>query len=171
MATYTSQGQRGKKRPRPLSEYGKQLKEKQKLKTLYNLREAQLRKIVKEASSPDLLINLLESRLDNVVFRLGLAQTREQARQLVSHDHFLVNGRHVNIPGYQVKKGDTLSLKEKSVKKSVFQNILPFLKKQKLPAWLELDIEKLEGKIIGRPQLEEVSMPVEIPVIFEYYSR
>ncbi len=171
VTTTTFPGQKGRRRPRALSEYGKQLQEKQKLKNLYNLREAQLRRYIKNAQDLTSLINALESRLDNVVFRLGLAQTREQARQLVSHGHFLVNGKPINIPGYETKKGDVVRPKEKSTKKSIFQNIIPQLKKQKPPSWLELDIEKLEGKVLGRPNLEEASPPVEIPVIFEYYSR
>jgi small subunit ribosomal protein S4 len=173
-------GKKGKRRVSPLSEYGKELQEKQKLKNWYNLREAQFRKYVKEVLSSrgkaekdpsDLLIKILESRLDSVIFRLGLASSRSQARQLVSHRHFLVNGRVVNIPSYQVKKGDIIKIKPESLKKNIFQNISARLKKQKIPSWLSFDFKNLEAKMVGEPSLEEVAPPVEIPVIFEYYSR
>jgi len=159
------------RRPRAISEYGKQLQEKQKLKSLYNLRERQFRKYIEEAENAKELILALESRLDNVVFRLGLAISREQARQLVSHSHFLVNGKPINAPAYRLKKGDIVQPKEKSFKKSIFQNLIPVLKKQKPPSWLTLDAENFQGKIVGEPTLEESSVPVAIPVIFEYYSR
>jgi small subunit ribosomal protein S4 len=161
----------GRKSPRTISEYGKQLREKQKLKNLYSLREAQFRKIVRKSATPDLLIKLLENRLDNVVFRLGFAISRKQARQLVSHGHFLVNGKPINLPSYILRKGDVVKLKERSINKTVFKNILPLLKKQKLPSWLTLNVEKLEGKVVGIPSLEEAVLPVEFPLIFEYYSR
>lgn len=173
-------GQKGKRRPSPPSEYGKELREKQKLKNWYNLREAQLRKYLKEVlfsrgkaekDLSDLLIKVLESRLDSVIFRLGFASSRAQARQLVSHRHFSVNGKPVNIPSYPVKKGDIITIKPQSLKKNIFQNISVKLKKQKIPSWLVFDVKSLEGKIIGEPSLEEVAPPVEIPVIFEYYSR
>lgn len=170
-------GQKRKKRMSPLSEYGKELREKQKLKNWYNLKERQFRKYVKETlaqrgkveDATVLLIRKLESRLDNVVFRLGFTPSRPQARQLISHGHFLVNKRAVNIPSYQVKKGDKISFR--SAKKTVFQNLPALLKKYQPPSWLELNIEKLEGKIKDLPSLEEVAPPSEIPAIFEYYSR
>jgi small subunit ribosomal protein S4 len=116
------------------------------------------------------LIKELESRLDNVVFRLGFASSRAHAKLLVSHGHFLVNKKTINIPSFQVKKNQEISLKESSVKKAIFQNLKNMLKKQKVPSWLELDIDKLSGKVIGEPALEEAP-PAEIPAIFEYYSR
>lgn len=172
-------GQKGKRKLKALSEYGKELKEKQKLKNWYNLRENQFRKYVKETlakrgkveDATSLLIKTLESRLDNVVFRLGFASSRSQARQLVSHSHFLVNGKVINIPAYQVKKGDKIIIQAAARKKNIFQNLPTLLKKYKAPAWLELNIEKLEGKVIGEPSLEEAAPPVEISAIFEYYSR
>lgn len=180
MAATQNPGQKGKRRPRALSEYGKQLQEKQKLKSLYNLREAQLRKNVKEVFDSrgktdkdisHMLIKALEERLDNVVFRLGLAISRPQARQLVSHGHFLVNGKSTNIPSQRVRKGDIIKLKPKKSGKKIFQNIAAILKKHNVPSWLSLDIENLEAKVVGQPTLEEAAPPVEIPVIFEYYSR
>ncbi len=172
-------GQKRKRKPSPLSEYGKELREKQKLKNWYNLKEAQLKKYVKEVLKSrgkiedpvSLLIELLENRLDNVVFRLGFAASRSQAKQLVSHSYFLVNGRAVNIPSYQVKKDDIITLKPQKLKKNIFRNLSFKLKKQKIPSWLKLDIEKLEGKVIARPSLEEAVPPVEISSVFEYYSR
>ncbi|MDI6591378.1 MAG: 30S ribosomal protein S4 [Patescibacteria group bacterium] len=177
-------GQKGKRRPTPLSEYGKELREKQKLKNWYNLKEAQFRKYVKEVleairsskrgkvrDPAASLIKTLESRLDNVIFRLGIASSRAQARQLISHGHFLVNDKIVNIPSYLVKKGDKITPSPHSLKKTFFQNLPSLLKKQKIPSWLELNIEKVEGKVKEEPNLEEAAPPAEILAIFEYYSR
>lgn len=172
-------GQKGKRRLAPLSEFGKQLREIQKLKSWYNLRERQFKKYVKEVLAKrgkvedlgEILIRLLEKRLDNVIFRLGLATSRSQARQLISHGHFLMNGRSINIPSYQVKKGDVISIKPQKAKKANFQNLKNLLKKHNLPSWLRLDLEKLEAKVVGEPTLQEAAPPVEISSIFEYYSR
>jgi small subunit ribosomal protein S4 len=172
-------GQKKKRRPTPPSEYGKALREKQKLKNWYNLKERQFKNYVKKIlgrrgrveDASNLLIKTLESRLDNIVFRLGLATSRPQAQQLVSYGHFLVNGKPINTPSYLVKKGDTILIKEQKAKKAIFQNLKNLLKKHKPPGWLELDIDKLGGKVIGEPNPEEVAPPVEISAIFEYYSR
>jgi len=168
-------GEKGKMRVKALSEYGKELREKQKLKNWYNLEERQFRKYVKESlKKPDaanLLVKTLESRLDNVIFRLGFSSSRSQARQLISHGHFLVNGKVVNIPGYLVREGDKITISPRSGKKVIFQNLKNLLKKYKTPSWLELNAEKLEGKVIGLPTLEEAAPPVEISAIFEHYSR
>lgn len=173
-------GQVRKRRRRGFSEYGFQLREKQKLKNLYNLREAQFRKIVKEVLGfrrgaakdvSQLLVQTLESRLDNVVFRLGFATSRAQARQFVSHGHFLVNGKSINVPSYCLKKGDIVKLKQASLQKSFFKNVLSQLEKKRAPSWLEFDSDKLEAEVIEEPLAQEVDLPVEIPVIFEYYSR
>ena len=168
-----------KRRPRPLSEYGKQLSEKQKLKRLYNLKEAQFKNYVKEilkkggrVEDPTIiLVKKLEMRLDNVIFRLGFAKTKPQARQLVSHGYFLINEKKVNIPSYQVRKGDKISVSPKKVQKKIFQNLPQILKKYEPPSWLQLDKGKLEGKVVGEPSAQEASLPVEIPAIFEFYSR
>lgn len=172
-------GRKGKRRVRGLSEYGKEIREKQKLKFWYGLRERQFRKYVKEALEerkkgqdiPSFLIKSLESRLDNAVFRLGLADSRKQARKLITQKHFLVNGKPVNFPSFELKKGNLISVKPASFKKTYFQNLNLTLKKYQPPAWLGLDKDKLEGKIMGEPTLEEVNVPVEIPVILEFYSR
>ena len=172
-------GQKKKKRSRALSEYGKELREKQKLKNWYNLGERQfgkyVRKILAARGKVDdaeaLLIKTLESRLDNVIFRLGFAPSRGSARQLISHRHFLVNGRPINISSYLVKKGDKIILKSGSAKKTVFKNLSTMLKKQKTPSWLKLNADKLEGEVVGFPSVDEVSPPAEISSIFEFYSR
>ncbi len=172
-------GQKGKRKPSPLSEYGKELREKQILKNWYNLKEKQFRKYVKEIlrrrhraeDVADFLIKKLESRLDNVVFRLGFVSSRAQARQLISHGHFLVNDKKINIPAYQLKKGDKITISDMARKKTIFQNLSTLIKKRKPPSWLQLNVEKLEGKMIGQPSLEEAMPPVEISSIFEFYSR
>lgn len=172
-------GQKRKRRKGPPSEYAIQLAEKQKLKIWYNLSERQFKNYVKKVlgkrarikDTATELIKILEFRLDNVVFRLGFAKSKIQARQLVSHSLFLVNGKSVDIPSFSVKKGDIISLKPQKVKKTIFKNLKNLLKKHKTPNWLELDVEKLEGKVIGEPSLEEAAPPVEISTIFEYYSR
>ncbi len=172
-------GQKGKRRPKALSEYGKELREKQKLKNWYNLKERQFRKYVKKAlgargkveDASVFLIKTLESRLDNVIFRLGFAPSRSSARQLISHGHILINSRPVNIASFSVKKGDKINIKPSSSKKNIFRNLPSVLKKYNPPPWLSLVAGKLEGKVIGIPNLEEVAPPVEISSIFEYYSR
>jgi small subunit ribosomal protein S4 len=172
-------GEKRKKRIRSLSEYGKELKEKQKLQNWYNLRERQFRRYIKDAlkargkveDAGILLIEVLESRLDNVIFRLGLASSRSQARQLISHRHFLVNDKPINIPSYLVKKGDKIKIKPASLKKGIFQNLAAVLKKHTPPSWLRLDPKNLEAKVVGKPSLEEAAPPTEISPIFEYYSR
>lgn len=172
-------GKKGKRRPRGLSEYGKELKEKQKLQNWYNLREKQFRRYVKMAlgarhkveDAEALLIKLLESRLDNVVFKLGFAVSRAAARRLVSHRHFLVNGKIVNIPSYSAKKGDKISLNPKSLKKNIFKNLSVVLKKHTPSSWLKLEAEKFEGEVIKEPTLKEAMPPAEISSIFEFYSR
>lgn len=172
-------GEKGKRRKRPLSEYGKELSEKQKLKNWYNLKEKQFRKYVKEVlekrgkveDAGALLIKKLETRLDNVVFRMGFASSRAQARQIISHCHFLINEKKVNIPSFQIKKGDKITLRPVSRKKTIFQNLPTTLKKYRPPSWIELNIEKMEAKIIAEPTLEEAAPPAEISAIFEFYSR
>ena len=170
---------RGKRRTSSLSEYGKELREKQKLKNWYNLSEKQfqtyvkkiLKKGAKEEDTATLLIRKLEKRLDNVIFRLGFTSSRVHARQLVNHRHFFVNDKKVNIPSYQVKKGDKISVHPSSAKLALFQALSEYLKKYQTPSWIKLDAKKMEGKIIGEPSIEEVSPPVEMSAIFEYYSR
>ncbi|MCK4781951.1 30S ribosomal protein S4 [Candidatus Parcubacteria bacterium] len=174
-------GQKGKKRPRGLSEYGRELQEKQKLRNLYNLSEKQFKNYVKEVlekkgritDTSDFLIKKLEMRFDNVIYRMGFASSRAQARQLVSHGHFLINNKPVNIPSYQLKKGDKITARQKFLKSKFLQSIFSALKKYQAPSWLKLNYsqEKIQGEVIGVPCLEETAPPAEISAIFEYYSR
>ncbi|MBZ9569377.1 30S ribosomal protein S4 [Patescibacteria group bacterium] len=172
-------GQKRKRRLRTLSEYGKELREKQKLKNWYNLEERQFKRYVEQAlesrgkaeDNVTFLIKKLESRLDNVIFRLGFASSRAQARQLVNHGHFSIDGKAVDIPSYQLKKGNKITLHPTSREKNIFQNLQTKLKKYQPPSWLSLDIKTLTGEVIASPSLEEVAPPAEIPIIFEFYSR
>ena len=172
-------GQKKRRRRSQLSEFAKELKEKQKLKNWYNLSEKQFRNYVKEilrkrgkiTNMAALLIQKLESRFDNIIFRLGFAASHNQSRQLVSHGHFLINGRRVNIPAHQLKKGDKISINPVSQKKKTFGNLSQTLKKYQAPSWLKLNMEKLEGEVVGEPTLEEANPVAEISTIFEYYSR
>jgi len=172
-------GQKGKRRTSPLSEYGKELKEKQKIRNWYNLSETQFKKYVKDIlkkrktieNPAQLLIEKLEKRFDNVIFRLGFASSHPQARQLVSHGHFLINNKPINIPTHEMKVGNKISVRPNSLKKTAFQNQIKIIKKHEIPSWLKLNKEKLEGEIIGKPTLEEVAPPAEISAIFEFYSR
>jgi small subunit ribosomal protein S4 len=161
------------------SEYKKSLQEKQTLKRWYGLSEKQFKKYVqntleKMGKVEDLsseLIRVLERRLDNTIYRLGFAKTRAQARQLVSHGFFMINGKAVNIPSYPVKKGDIISIKENKKQKVVLKELANDLKKTETPAWLQLDKNKLTAKASGEPNLDEVKPPAEISLIFEFYSR
>lgn len=161
------------------SEYKKALLEKQKLKNWYGLGERQFSKYVKSVLAKrgkiqnigDELIKILEKRLDNVVFHLGFSKSKKEARQLVSHGYFLVNNKPINIPSYEVKKGDVITIKETKKKKNIFKDISGRLKKKEVPLWLELNKETLVGKIKAEPTLAEVMPPAEISTIFEFYSR
>jgi len=174
-----SPGPKAKKRTKNLSEYGKELREKQKLKKWYGLEEKQFQKYVrgilkargKVADAGTALIGILENRLDNVVFRLGFAPSRTAARQMVSHGHFTINNKPIDIPSYLVKKGDKINVKPGSAKKTIFQKVSPQLAKHNPPSWLELSAKELEGKVIGSPNLEEAAPPAEISSIFEFYSK
>lgn len=176
-----SPGFQGKKRRkrRSGSEFDKQLREKQKLKNYYRLKEYQFREYVKKAfarrgrvaDTQTLLIQSLEKRLDNVVFRLGFAGSRVQARQIVNHGHILVNAKKINIPSYQVEKKDKIGLAPNFQKSTIFQNLELTLKNYQTPKWLKLDSKKIEGEIIGEPSFEESAPPADISTIFEYYSR
>ena len=171
--------QRKRRRAILLSEYGKELAEKQKLKNYYGLREKQFKRYVEEIlkargkveDAGILLIKKLEKRLDNVVFRLGFARSRREARELVSHGHFLVDSKPINIPSFQVEKGQVISVKESKKKKPYFKNLSVFLKNYQPPAWLKLDSQKLEGKIIEEPTGEDIGVPLDVSAIFEFYSR
>ena len=169
-------GIHGKKRRRAISEYGTQLAEKQKICRIYDIRERQFKRYFREASKEkgiigDNLLKKLETRLDNVIFKLGLAESRKKARQFVSHGHILVNNKKVNIPSFQVKPKDVIKVKKVSLGLAAFKDLGTKLKKFKTSDWLSLDKNKLEGKIVSYPQREDISIPVDMQMIVEYYSR
>ncbi len=172
-------GPQKKRKGGSASEYKKSLREKQSLKKWYGVSERQFKRYVNETLAKmgkvdnvaNELIKVLEKRLDNVVFRLGFGKSRLHARQLVSHGLFTVNGKPVDVPSYQVKKGDVIAIKESKKKKNVFADLQTILKKKETPAWLTIDKTKFEGKTIGDPNLDEVNPPAEISQIFEFYSR
>ena len=171
-----SPGVHGQSRRRRISEYGQQLAEKQKVRHTYGVSERQFKNYFKEivqqkGNKEELLIQKLENRLDNVVFRLGWACSRNLARQIVSHGHILINGRKLDIPSYQVKKGDIIKIKEKSKKLTLFQELKATLKKYEVPKWFSLDKQKLEGEVKSQPKLEDIGKIGEISMIIEYYSR
>jgi len=175
----TPPGPQKKRRGGAPSEYKKSLAEKQTLKKWYGLSEKQFKRYVNETLNKmgkvdDVsaeLIRKLEKRLDNVIFRLGFAKSRVQARQLVSHGYFYINGKSVDVPSYQVKSSDLIALKANKKTKKVFKDLESELKRKEIPVWLQLDKNKLEAKIIGEPNLDEVKPPAEISLIFEFYSR
>ena len=170
-------GQHGKAKVRRMSEFGQQLAEKQKLKLIYGLREKQFKKYFDFASkksgvTPQIMMELLERRLDNVVFRLGFAPSRASARQLVGHGHIFVNGKKVSSPSYSVKPGEQVDIKESSKAKKIFAEVRTVLKKFQPPSWLELDKEKMSAKIVSIPDKEFLlGIPVEVYKVLEYYSR
>jgi small subunit ribosomal protein S4 len=168
-------GQAGKKRPRD-SEYRVQLREKQKTKRIYGLLEKQFRGYYELATrqqgiTGENLLRLLESRLDNVVYRLGFAKSRDEARQVVRHNHITVNGRRVNIPSYRVRPGDVVAVGEKSRDLLVIKTSLISSEKIEVPGWLEVDIEKLQGKVLSLPAREMIDAPVREQLIVELYSK
>ena len=159
---------------RKMSEYGLQLREKQRAKFIYGILEKQFRNTFEKASKKkgitgENLLIMLEERLDNVVYRLGLSTTRREARQLVVHRHFTVNGKIVNIPSYQVKPGDVIKVREKSQSSPKFKEIKEM--QVGVPAWLRIDREKLEGKVLADPTREEIDTPIEEHLIVELYSK
>lgn len=171
----TRPGVHGKKR-RKLSEYGKLLIAKQKIKLSYGIREKQFKKYYEEAAkhkglTSALFLQKLESRLDNVVYRLGFAPSRISARQYVSHGHFLINGRRITSPSYRIKVNDLITINPFKKEKDMFKNIKTALKKYKPPAWLSFDAEKLEGKVIALPAPEQVQSPFDFGAVIEYYSK
>jgi len=170
-------GQPRARRPRPLSEYGRQLIEKQKARYTYCLKERQLAsyvvKVRREArGNPTArLFQLLESRLDNVVFRLGLANSRLFARQIITHGHITLNGRRVNIPSAAVKVGDSIGIRPQSRAGGMFKNLEEKLKNYEPPAWLLWDEQVQVGKVVAEPVIGEAEVDVNFGAILEFYSR
>ncbi len=169
-------GQHGpKKRAGASSSYGKQLLEKQKAKIIYGLREKQFRGYVEEASRREgdsgvNLQKLLEMRMDNVVYRLGFAETRAQARQFVGHNLFILNGKKMNIPSHLVKIGDEISLKPNKQKKVIFETIADKLSKVDAPSWLSIDASQKSGKVLSAPQESDFDKIFDVRLIIEFYS-
>jgi len=169
-------GQHGQKRKQKTSEYGLQLREKQKTKRTYGVSEKQFRNSFKRADrqtgiTGENLLILLERRLDNVVFRLGLASSRKEARQLVNHDHFNINGKKANIPSMLVKAGDFIQVKEGSISSPKFDDIKAAAAYKTPPEWLEVDAENLNGKVVALPTREQIDTVVSEQLIVELYSR
>lgn len=169
-------GQHGQSRMRKTSDYAIQLREKQKVRRMYGMLEAQFRKYFEKAErikgvTGEILLQLLERRLDNSVYRLGFASSRTQARQLVKHNHFQVNGRRVDIPSFQVSVGDVISLKEKSRKIEVILDSLDAVVRRGVPSWLELEQDNFKGTVKTLPERQEITMPIQEQLIVELYSK
>ena len=161
---------------RKVSEYGMQLKEKQKLKFIYGVLEKQFYHYYElaakmEGQAGNNLIVLLESRLDNVVYRMGLASTRRESRQLVNHGHFLVNGKKVDIPSYRVKVGDVITLRDKSKSSTKFKDNLEITKSRVVPAWLDEQRDEYKATVTRMPTVEDLDYEVEAHLIVELYSK
>ena len=169
-------GQHGRGRKRKPSEYAVQLSEKQKAKYIYGVLEKQFHNLFNKASrksgiTGENLLQLLESRLDNVVYRLGISPTRRAARQLVSHKHFLVNNKCVNIPSFQLRADDVINVREKSKKMDLFQDSLRKIQGDNPMPWLEIDKAQLKGKFISVPDRDEITEPLNEQLIVELYSK
>ncbi len=161
---------------RRVSDYGVQLREKQKARRIYGVMERQFRRYFREAERrPGMtgsnLLRLLETRLDNVVYRLGFASSRAQARQLVRHGHFQVNGRKTDIPSYLVEPGDEIAVGDNSKGKPYFRDLAKGLEEKAVPGWLSLDLESLTARVLDLPSKEEVETPISEQLVVEYYSR
>jgi len=168
-------GQHGQGRKK-LSEYGLQLREKQKAKRYYGVLESQFEKYFEMANKKagvtgENLLQILESRLDNVAYRLGFALSRAEARQLVSHGHFLVNGKRVNIPSYLIKEGDVISVCDKSKSLAKIKAVLEDTESKVIPKWLELDRENAKGKVVALAQRDDIDLDIQETLIVELYSK
>jgi len=168
-------GEHGQRRTKT-KDYGLQLREKQKVRRTYGILERQFRRYFRLASrsagvTGEVLLRLLEMRLDNVVYRMGFAVSRAQARQLVRHGHFTVNGRRVDIPSCEVRPGDTVAVCEKAHDMLVIQQALSGATLDAVPEWMEVDHERLAGKIVKEPSRDEMAVPVKEQLVVELYSR
>ena len=176
LGIYKKSNRQLKRSNRKMSEYGLQLREKQKAKFIYGVLEKPFRNYFEKAqrqpgmTGPNLMI-LLESRLDNVVFRMGLARTRREARQIVDHKHVTVNGKQVNIPSYLVKAGDVIEIKEKCKGSQRYKDILEVTAGRLVPGWIEADQENLKATVKELPTRDEIDVPVDEMLIVELYSK
>jgi small subunit ribosomal protein S4 len=165
----------GARRPKALSEYGAQLIEKQKIRFSYGITERQLSNYVEKAThikgagTAEKFYEELESRLDNVIYRMGLGASRRATRQMVSHGHFIVNDHRITIPSYEVKTGDVIKIREGSKSKKIFDNLVERLKDYNAPAWLSFDASKMEGRILAKPKNIETFL--DLNAVLEFYSR
>lgn len=171
----TPPGEQGR-RPQKVQGYGLQLREKQKVKRIYGVLERQFRIYFKKAAqmkgvTGENLLQMLERRLDNVLFRLGYARTRSQARQLAVHGHVMVNGRKVNIPSYLVKENDEIKFREKSKKLPLLEDAIQFSQGRGVPSWLERNENEFSGKIIAMPDRDAIDLPINEQLIVELYSK
>ncbi|HEX2915047.1 MAG TPA: 30S ribosomal protein S4 [Chloroflexia bacterium] len=172
----TAPGVHGAKRQRKMSDFGLQLREKQKARRIYGILEKQFSKHYSEAkripgATGERLLQILELRLDNIVYRLGLADSRPQARQIVRHGHITVNGRTTDIPSYIVKAGDTIAVKENSKGKEYFKIAAETVGKTDVPGWLNLDARNLSGRVVNIPARADLDVVLDEQLIVEYYSR
>ncbi len=172
----TRPGQHGTNRPRKASGYAQQLREKQKVRRTYGLLERQFRKNFETAAkrsgrTSENLMQILEMRLDNLVYRFGFADSRAQARQLVNHGHFSVNNRKVDIPSYIVKPNDVIAVRERSKGLEYFKTRALMLAQKGIPAWLSLDIAGMSGRVISLPSRTELELPFDEQMVVEYYQR
>jgi small subunit ribosomal protein S4 len=169
-------GQHGQGRRRKISEYAVQLREKQRLKRMYGLLESQFRRYFTMAErsreiTGEALLKLLERRLDNMVYRLGMARSRAEARQLVRHSHFLVNGKRVDVPSFLTKPGDVISVREKSRQKDTFKRAIELSERRGVPTWLALDAQNFSGTVVKVPERDELTIPVNERLVVELYSK
>jgi len=169
-------GQHGKDRKAKIVGYGLQLREKQKAKRMYFAQEGQFRNYFEKAArskgvTGEILLQQLERRLDNIVYRLGFAVARRQARQLVRHGHIAVNARKVNIPSFQVSVGDEITVRENSRKLVILEGAKEFASHQTAPAWLEIDRDAYRGRVLSLPRRDEINLPVNEQLIVELYSK
>lgn len=168
---------KGKGRPKPRSEYGVQFLEKQKAKFTYGMTERQFANYVgssqkTKGSNPAIILNQnLETRLDNLIYRLGIAVSRTFARQIVSHGHILVNGRKNNIPSYSVKIGDKISIRKQSSDNAIFRDLANKMKGVKIPKWVKFDTEKMAAEIVSLPELSDGDQTLNLNTVIEFYSR
>jgi small subunit ribosomal protein S4 len=161
---------------RKLSDYGVQLREKQKVRKIYGLLERQFRRYFYEAErrkgiTGEILLQLVESRLDNIVYRMGFAPNRRRARQLISHGHIVVNGKEINLPSYQVKEGDSVSVKDSSRDMPEIIDSLSKVEHRGIPAWVEVDSVSHTGKVLRIPSRDEIQLPIQEQLIVELYSK
>jgi small subunit ribosomal protein S4 len=168
-------GQHGQRRSKQ-SDYGIQLREKQKVRRIYGISEKQFRIAFKRADrlkgiTGTNLLSLLETRMDNTVFRMGFVNSRNQGRHFVRHNHFTVNGKKVNIPSYQVKKGDIIELREKSRTVQAISDSLDAIVRRGIPSWLEINKDDFKGTIVGIPTREDITLPIQEQLIVELYSK